>query len=192
MTSLRLQHLLLLITALAGTSSRAEAQSDPSPWRFGVSLGGGTLLGIVAEYWSDDIGVGAKLGTLGFQDVSAQLSPKWRVSAWDGGEASWRAGVLWYPSGGVFVAFHGVELASVTDGGHVTGWSYNLPLFGTFQWDESVGETDESPDTGNPEEGPEVDTEDPERPSPWLVGTAASAILNFLLGEFTYRYQPGG
>ena len=43
---------LLSVVALAGTADRAAAQSDPSPWRFGVSLGGGALLSVVAEYWS--------------------------------------------------------------------------------------------------------------------------------------------
>ena len=117
----RLPCLLVLMTALAGTANAAHAQSDPSPWRFGVTLGGGALVGVVAEYWSDDFAVEARLGTFAFQDVSVRLSPKWRVGTWDGGEASWRVGVQWMSieDRSVIVAFHGVELARVTDGGHV-------------------------------------------------------------------------
>ncbi|MDE2654625.1 MAG: hypothetical protein F4087_07555 [Gemmatimonadetes bacterium] len=33
------------VTALAGSAGRADAQSDPSPWRFGVTLGGGSIVG---------------------------------------------------------------------------------------------------------------------------------------------------
>ena len=192
----RLVSFLLLMTALAGTAGRAEAQSDPSPWRFGVTIGGGASVGVVAEYWNDDFGVEARLGTLAFEDVSVRLSPKWRVGTWDGGEASWRFGVQWFPtgrSGDVYAVLHGVELARVTDGGHVFGGSYNLPLFGGgWRWDEVLSGLDDDPDAGDPEEGPEADTEDPELPSSWLVGAAVSIVVNFFLGEFTYRYQPGG
>ncbi len=195
-TRLRLPRLLLLMTALAATAGRAEAQSDPSPWRFGVTLGGGALVGVVAEYWNDDFGIETKLGTFAFEDVSVRLSPKWRVGTWDGGEVSWRVGVQWFPtgrSGDVFAALHGVELARVTDGGHVIGGSYNLPLFGGgWRWDELLPDPDESPDAGDPEEAPEVDTADPEPPSSWLVGSAVSIVVSFVLGEVTYRYQPGG
>ena len=188
-TEVRLPCLLVLMTALTGTAGGAEAQSDPSPWRFGVTLGGGALVGVVAEYWSDDFGVEARLGTFSFQDLSVRLSPKWRVGTWDGGEASWRVGVQWWFAGsspegdrGVFAAFHGVELARVTDGGHVIGGSYNLPLFGTsWGWREE-------PD--DPDEGPEEDADDPESPSPWVIGATVGAVSTLLLGEFTYRYQP--
>lgn len=210
-TQLRLPRLLLLMTALAATADRAEAQSDPSPWRFGVTLGGGASVGVVAEYWNDDFGIEARLGTLAFEDVSVRLSPKWRVGSWDGGEASWRLGVQWFQIGGyrdVFVVVHAAELAAVTDGGHVVGGSYNLPLaFGGWGWEEMFPELSRDPDettnaedpeegpdvaTEDPEEDPDVVTEDPEIPSPWAIGTAASIAISFFLGEFTYRYQPGG
>lgn len=169
---------LLPIVALAGTAARTDAQSDPSPWRFGVTLGGGALLGVVAEYWSDDIGVEARLGTFAFEDVSVRLSPKWRVGAWDGGEASWRVGAQWVlaPGGSAFVGFHGVELAKVTDGGHVIGGSYNLPLF--------FGGSLLSEDSEDPEdpEGPDM--------SSFRTGTILSAALSIGMGEFAYRYQP--
>ncbi len=202
----RLRCLLLLITALAGTVSRAEAQSGSSTWRFGVSFGAGALVGAVAEYWSDDIGVEARLGTLGFQDVSVRLSPKWRVGDWDGGEASLRLGMQWWLVGsrsGVFAALHGVELARVTDGGHVIGGSYNLPLFGgVWGWRELLEDSDEGPDEDTealdegpeedaetPDERPEEDTEESDVPSSWTIGAAVSGFLTFFFGEFTYRYQ---
>ncbi len=165
-----------LIVALAGSAGRADAQSDPSPWRLGVSLGGGALVGVVAEYWSDDFGVEARLGTATFRQVLVRLSPKWRVGTWDGGEATWRAGVQ--VSSSVFEVFHGVELARLTDGGHVIGGSYNLPLFGgTWRSDEGLGD---------PDEGPEEDAGDPALPS----SSEVRVIANVLLGEFVYRYQP--
>ena len=176
MTQLRLPCLLLLITALAGTAGRADAQSDPSPWRFGVSIGGGALLGVVAEYWSDDTGIEARLGTASFRQVSVRLSPKWRVGTWDGGEASWRVGVQ--VTGGGFEAFHGVELARLTDGGHLVGGSYNLPLFGA-SW--GSGEV-----LDDPAEDSEEDTGNPALPS----AGAVRVITSLVLGEFTYRYQP--
>ena len=176
MTRLRFLCCLWLIVALSGTAGRADAQSDPSPWRFGVSLGGGALIGVVAEYWSDDFGVEAKLGTVSFRQVLVRLSPKRRVGTWDGGEALWRAGVQ--VSSSVFEVFHGVELARVTDGGHVIGGSYNLPLFGGT-W--GSGEV-----LGDPDEDPQEDTESPALPSSGDV----RGIANFLLGEFFYRYQP--
>lgn len=192
MTRLRFLCGLGLIVALAGTAGRADAQTDRSPWRFGVTIGGGATVGVVAEYWSDDIGVEARLGTLAFQDVSVRLAPKWRVGAWDGGEASWRVGAEWFRTGGVFAAFHGVELARVTDGGHVIGGSYNLPLFGGLLGRSGVfDDPDEGPDTEDPEEGPEVDTEDPEI-STWGIGAAVGVVGTLFLGEFIYRYQPGG
>ena len=191
MTRLRFLCGLGLIVALAGTAGRADAQTDRSPWRFGVTIGGGATVGVVAEYWSDDIGVEARLGTLAFQDVSVRLAPKWRVGAWDGGEASWRVGLQWMLAApllegepNVFVAFHGVELARVTDGGHVIGGSYNLPLLGgAWGWGEVLDD---------PDEGPEVDAEDPEIPPSWAIGAMIGAGTTFFLGEFIYRYQPGG
>lgn len=170
---------LWLTAALAGPVGRADAQSDPSPWRFGVTLGGSVPVGLVAEYWSDDLGVEARLGTISFRDVSVRLSPKWRVGTWDGGEASWRVGVEVSSLG--LESLHGVELARVTDGGHVVGGSYNLPLFGP-RWRSEAW-------LGDPDEDPEEGTDDPAVPS-WALAGA----LNLFLGEFTYRYQsqPGG
>lgn len=163
--------IVALTLALACTAD-ADAQSDPSPWRFGVSLGGGALLGVVAEYWSDDFGVEARLGTVRFDGVSVRLSPKWLVGEWDGGEASFRAGLHWtIPRmfGRAIWVVHGAELAKVADGGHVIAVGYTLPLFAI----------------GAPQ-GPVGD------PFPWMnVPSAvigASAMLTF--GDFTYRYQP--
>ena len=187
MTRPRFLCCLWLIVALAGTAGTADAQSDPSPWRFGVSLGGGALVGVIAEYWSDDIGVEARLATLAFQDVSVRLSPKWRVGTWDGGEASWRVGVQWWSAGplleegeGGFNTFHGIEVARVTDGGHVVGGSYNLPLFG---W--RSGEVPADPDE---------DAEERTEASAVAPSWAIPVVANLVLGEFTYRYQsqPGG
>lgn len=163
------------VVVLAATADNAAAQSGPSPWRFGVAIGGGSPAGVVAEYWSGDFGVEARLGSVTIRRLSVRVSPKWRVGAWDGGEASWRVGVEWLPGRdrGVFGVIHGVELARVTDGGHVIGGSYNLPLL-------------EVPDT--PDEGPE----DPEDPS-FLAGVpheAVGLVLTLIYGEFTYRYQP--
>ena len=135
-------------------------------------------MGVVAEYWSDDIGVEARLGTVSFQQVLVRLSPKWRVGTWDGGEATWRAGMQ--VSSSLFEVFHGVELARVTDGGHVIGGSYNLPLFGGT-W--GSGEV-----LDDPYEDPEEDTGNPVYPPAWAV----RVLANVILGEFTYRYQPGG
>ena len=193
MTRQRFLCCLWLIAALAGPVGRADAQSDPSPWRFGVTLGGGAFVGVVAEYWSDDIGVEAKLGTFAFRDVSVRLAPKWRVGTWDGGEASWRLGVQWWSGGpgeGTLLAtFHGVELAKVTDGGHVIGGSYNLPLFGGL-W--GAGDPDEDPEEGT--EDPEGETGNPVTVSSWTIGAVLGVTSTFVLGEFTYRYQsqPGG
>lgn len=176
MTKLRLPCLLLLMTLLAGTAGRAQAQSDPSPWRFGVSIGGGALVGVVAEYWGDDFGVETRLGTTSFQNVLVRLTPKWRVGTWDGGEASWRVGVQF--SSSVFEVFHGVELARVTDGGNLIGGSYNLPLFGGSWGSDEV--------LDDPDEDPEEDTGNPPYPPAWAV----RVLANLILGEFTYRYQP--
>lgn len=203
----RLRCLLPLIAALAGTVSRADAQSGSSTWRFGVSVGGGALVGAVAEYWSDDIGVEARLGTLAFRDMSVRLSPKWRVGDWDGGEASLRLAMQWWwfagSRSGVFAALHGVELAKVTDGGQLIGGSYNLPLFGGFWGEREVPEdSDEVPDedtealdegleedTEAPDEPPEEDAEESDGPSSWTIGAAVSGVLTFFFGEFTYRYE---
>ena len=108
--------------------------------------------------------------------MTVRLSPKWRVGTWDGGEASWRVGVQ--VTGGGFEASHGVELARLTDGGHLVGGSYNLPLFGAG-W--GSGEALDDPD-----EDPDEDTGNPALPSAGVVRVAA----NLILGEFTYRYQP--
>lgn len=190
----RLPCIALLMTALAGIADRAGAQSDPSPWRFGVTLGGGALVGVIAEYWSDDIGLETRLATVAFQDVSVRLSPKWRVGTWEGGEASWRFGVQWLkaPGTSVLFALHGVELARVADGGHVIGGSYNLPLFGAF----TLGSLGDPEDAGDPDDA--EDPDDPENPGPASIGwgdtlgagTAISVLFTFFLGEFTYRYQP--
>lgn len=155
-------------------------------------------LGMVAEYWSDDFGVEARLGTLAFQDVSVRLAPKLRVGTWDGGEAVWRIGAEWWLAGPalegdpvVFAALHGVELTRVTDGGHVIGLGYNLPLFGgAWGWREAFDDLREAPE--DPDDTPDEDTEDPGLPSSWAVGAAVSVVVNFFLGELHYRYQPGG
>ena len=136
---------------------------------------GGALLSVVAEYWSDDIGVEARLGTVNFVDVAARLSPKWRVGAWDGGEASLRAGLHWTTMrafGRALWVVHGVELAKVTDGGHVIAGGYSLPLF-------AIGRS-QVPD------GPEGD------PISWADAPSGviGAVSILTLGDFTYRYQP--
>lgn len=168
MTSrLRLPCLVLLLLAAPAMADAQE--SEPSPWRFGVSLGGLGLLGAIVEYWHDDFGIETNLSVVGVTLRSAvfRLSPKWRVGTWDGGEASWRVGVLVMPSR--FEAFHGVELGRVTDGGHIIGGSYNLPLVGAG-WGE---EEEEEEDQVLPPAG------------------AIRFLANLFLSEFSYRYQPG-
>ena len=169
----RTPHAILITAILTAVPMLASSQEDdPSPWRFGVSLLGGAGVGAVVEYWHDDFGFEGRLGTVTFRQVAVRLSPKWR-GTWDGGEAAWRTGVQF--SGAGYEVFHGVEMARVTDGGHVVGGSYNLPLFGG-QW----GEDD-----------PEDDPEDLVIPAAVPVGGLVRLGANFILGEFTYRYQPG-
>lgn len=153
---------LALALALAIPAS-ATAQAEQSPWRFGVSLAAGTVVGVTAEYWNDDLGVEARLGTL-FPRPSFRLTPKYRVGQWDGGEASLRAGVEIY-GGGTTRFFHGGEIAAITDAGHAWGGAYNLPL-GGFTDIEALDEIDPPP--------------------PGAVALA----LNLVFGELFYRYQP--
>ena len=169
----RTPHAILITAILAAVPMLASSQDNgPSPWRFGVSLLGGASVGAVVEYWHDDFGIEVRLGTVAFQDVVVRLSPKWR-GTWDGGEAAWRTGVQFTRGG--YEVFHGVEMARVTDGGHVIGGSYNLPLFGG-QWGEDE---------------PEDDPEDLVVPAEVPVGVLVRFFANIILGEVTYRYQPG-
>lgn len=73
---------LVLVAALAALSPtfcvplRAQAAGDGDRWRFGVSFGGVSTVGVQVEYQRGSRGLEATLGTWAFRDVSAALVAK--------------------------------------------------------------------------------------------------------------------